>query len=160
MKVFIDGNGKQWTVSLTVGSAKRAAAECGADFFTLTILPPGENKRLPLTDVIRENHAVFTKVLYSLCRDQAGRAGVTEKNFAGLIQGSVLENAINAVTDEILNFSRPAKRKDYAGFCGRTKRFSPRNLKTMSGTLAESMARKSAAPEYCGESMLQPELFT
>jgi len=159
MKVFTDGNGTQWIISLTVGSAKRAAAESGADFFNLTVLSADGTIRLPLADTLRENPAVLVKVLYSLCREQAGKNGMTEEEFANLFDGGTLEKAMNALMDEILNFSLPAKRTEYAGFCGRTKRFTSVKHKILTEIPVNTIIQESVLPIYCAESMQQPELF-
>lgn len=109
MKKFTDKNKKDWYVDLTVGSAKRVKADCGIDLLNIIDFET-KAKKSPLEE-LAENPMLVVDVLFSMCRKQAEERNIDDTAFAELFDGDVIQEAVDALLEEIINFSHPARRK-------------------------------------------------
>jgi hypothetical protein len=102
MKVFKDGNGKEWFITINVAACKRVRGELGVDLPGLADV--GRLGEL-LEDLVR-----FVDVLFVLCRPQAEQSGVTDEQFGAALGGDTLEAAAEAFVQELIDFF-PAPRR-------------------------------------------------
>lgn len=110
MQCFKDRNGKQWTLDLNIGTARRVKAECGIDLVNVvTFTEDGANTSV--FQRLADDPYTLVSVIYSLCRQQAADANMTDEAFASLFDAETIESAIEALVQEVINFSQPAKKK-------------------------------------------------
>ena len=109
MKKFTDKKENEWILELTVGSAKRVKADCGIDLIDIIDVKTGLQKS-PLEE-LADNPMLLVDVLFSMCRKQAEERNIDDESFAELFDGEVIQDAISALVEEIINFSPPVRRK-------------------------------------------------
>lgn len=103
MKIFKDKDGREWVVSITVGSVKQVKAALGVD-----LLDCGADALARLFgDVVR-----VVEVLYVLCAEQCRSRGVSEDAFAGSFCGESLEAAADAFALELADFFPSPRARD------------------------------------------------
>ena len=99
MHKFKDNNGKEWCLSLTVGSVRRVRDIAGVD-----LLDSSENGGLIK---IATDPIALTDAIYAACKPDADAAGVSQDQFCDAMFGDCIEQAtaamIEAVTDFIPN---------------------------------------------------------
>lgn len=110
MNCFKDRNGDQWTLDINVGSARRVKAETGFDILNALAFENG-SARLDGIDALSVDVELLVNVLYSLCKSQAEKKGITPDGFAELFDGESVECATDSLIREIINFSQPLKRR-------------------------------------------------
>ena len=111
MQSFQDKNGRKWNIELNVGTAKRVKAECGVDLVNAITLTRDGKAQVSELESLAEAPVLLVDVLFSLCRVQAQECGVDDFAFAELFNADAVEESCNALMEEIINFSQPAKRK-------------------------------------------------
>lgn len=110
MNFFEDKTGQKWMLDLTVGSAKRVKAACDVDL--INIVNFDESSNAPSTlEVLVNDPCLLVQVLYTLCEKQIAERGIDGEGFAELFSGETVEKAIDALIEEIINFTPPMRRK-------------------------------------------------
>lgn len=101
MAVFKDESGREWLIRrIVVLDLKRIKSECGVDLNRAMSSYEG------LADeVFDDTGEKAVSVLYYFCREQAKERGVSEDDFAGIFTGDVLEQARQALVEEMGFFS-------------------------------------------------------
>jgi hypothetical protein len=110
MQSFKDKNGFLWDFEITVGSARRVKADCDIDLLNV-IEVQGENIQSTVFERLSTDPGLVVDVLYCLCKKEATERNVEPESFAMLFDGETIENASNALVDEIINFSPPMRRR-------------------------------------------------
>lgn len=105
MKTFKDNQGRQWQVSVTVGSVKRVRGEVEVDLLKL-----GDGDK-NLIGRLTGDPCLLVDVLYSLCRPQADALGVTADQFADAMAGDAVEAATMALLGDIADFFPSGRRE-------------------------------------------------
>lgn len=96
MSVFKDKNDREWMVSLDGPTIRRVRTECdGID------LADGEGKSY---DRLVNDPCLLVDVLWSLCRDQAIAAGISDIQFGSALVGDAIERATAAMLESIADF--------------------------------------------------------
>lgn len=101
MQVFKDQNGRQWSVAITLGSARRLKA----NGFDLQAAIDGKLLERLYSDVFS-----LGAFLWVLCEEQAKTAGISEEQFAEGFAGDAINVATDAVIEEIISFFPSARR--------------------------------------------------
>lgn len=109
MQKFKDKKENEWILELTVGSAKRVKLDCGVDLINITDFDAAD-KKSPLEE-LAENPFLMVDVLFSLCRKQAEEKGIDDIAFGGLFDFETVQDAVDALVQEIINFTPPVRRK-------------------------------------------------
>ena len=135
MHTFQDKNGKKWNIELNVGTAKRARSECGVDLVNVITLTRDGKMEATVLEQIAEDPVLLVDCVYSLCRKQADESGLDAFGFAELFDAAAIESASDALTEEIINFSRPAKRKALEKIYRTAKRFAEKMERKLDETL-------------------------
>lgn len=103
MKTFKTLDGTDWKVVVTVGTVKRVLDDTGlklTDMFTSQ----------KATEQFLSDDIKFCELLWSVVRPQAAEAGVTIDQFFSTIDGTVVENAAEALVSEIVDFFQEPRR--------------------------------------------------
>ena len=94
MQTFTDINGRKWTVSITVGTAKRVKAMLGIDMIN------------DMESFLKQIQDIMTRfdVLYVVCQEQADKYGITDEQFACGFAGPVIGEAYHALINAYIAF--------------------------------------------------------
>lgn len=111
MNCFNDKTGKQWTLDLNVGTARRVKAECGVDLVNVLTVSEEGGIDTTILQKLSDDAYLLVGVLFSLCRQQVEKEGLDENGFAERFDSETIVNAVDSLIQEIINFSPPAKRK-------------------------------------------------
>jgi hypothetical protein len=98
MKTFTDSTGKEWKLSLTLGSAKRVR-----ESLDINLLEPEAGKP-PLVERLMHDDELIAGVLYSLCKPQIDTIGMTPEQFAELLDGPTMAVAYQSFHEEMICF--------------------------------------------------------
>ena len=166
MKTFTDKNKKAWTIELTVGSARRVKSDTTIDLFKVISLE--KDGKAEMTDTLQrliEDPCALVDVLYSLCRIQAEKEGITDKDFGELFDADAIEAAANALVEEIILFSPAAKRKALTKIYTMAQRIAAKNEaeldklldnKELEKQLESRLNASFTAAQVSSESILTP----
>ena len=110
MKTFKDKNKNDWTIELTIGSARRVKADTEIDLINAISLEK-DGASISEIEKLINNPFKLVDVLFSLCRNQAEKNSISDVDFADLFDADAIEAAANALVEEIILFSPAAKRK-------------------------------------------------
>lgn len=101
MKKFLDSSGREWSLNVTIGDAKRIKSNLSVDLLDHRQITELAGDPYKLADVI-----------YSLCGSQAKAAGVTDEQFGEGLAGDAIDDATTALLEAITDFfpkrQRPA----------------------------------------------------
>lgn len=112
MKSFTDKNGKCWDLELNVGAAIRLKSRLDFDLENIITLDKQQNPDdVSLLEKISGDAIFLFNIIYVLCEKQCNEAKISQEDFAECFDADTIESATDALVDEIINFSRPAKRK-------------------------------------------------
>lgn len=99
MKTFNDTEGRSWDVAATIGSLRRVK-----DLASVDLTDPQRLAELG------DDPFLLGSALYALCKPQIDERELTEEQFAAGFDGDVVEKVAAVLVEELINFSRPAKR--------------------------------------------------
>ena len=102
MKTFKDNLGRNWQISVTVGSAKRVRDLAGSDILQL---------KAETLKRLGEDPYFLADVFYALVKPEADAAKVSPENFAEGLAGDAVEEATEILLDELMLFFPSAQRK-------------------------------------------------
>jgi hypothetical protein len=139
MHCFNDKNGQQWTLDLTVGSARRVKAACNVDLINLVNFDENTSEASELERLVSDP-CLLVSVVYTLCEKQAVERSLDGEAFADVFSGETIENAINALIEEIISFSPPMRRKMLAKMY--------QTSQNLMGKMSEDMERTLEDPEF------------
>lgn len=100
---FQDTRNREWRLALNFSLAKRLRDVTGLDFVNYQ-----DGKALL---AVHDSDERLVQVLWLMCEAQANESGVTEEEFGSGLGGDALEQAIGALEEALVNFSRPARRQ-------------------------------------------------
>ena len=133
MKKFTDKNKNDWILNLTVGTAKRVKADCGVDLINIIDVQTGAAKSV--LEELAANPILLVDVLFSLCRKQAEERGIDDFAFADIFDGETIQNASEALVEEIINFSPPVTQKILMKIYAKNKEVMGENEKELEAIL-------------------------
>ena len=97
MQTFKDANGDEWSISLDTSVLRSVKKELSLDLLSLS---ESAFQTLATDDVVLVDLVSF------LCTDQIRNKKLDETGFAKLLIGDVLDDAMDAVVDELVFISR------------------------------------------------------
>lgn len=103
MHVFKDTEGRSWMLSINVTSIRRVRGLVGVDLCKLI-----DDKLQPFADLVSDP-CKLVDVLYCLCKDEADKRGVSDEDFGRAMAGDVIDESINAFTEELIDFFQNAR---------------------------------------------------
>ena len=99
---FTDSSGRQWTVRITFGSFTKLKA-VGLDLHAIA----KDESAGGLVQLFASQPWELASALWLLCEKQANELGITEEQFAELLDGPTVDGARFALVDAALFFIRP-----------------------------------------------------
>lgn len=109
MHSFEDKEGTEWRINVDFNQVRVTRKTLGIDL--LTLYGDGENGAGGALQKLSEDTFVLIDTLFVLCRQQAEDAGIDGEAFAGLLDGDSIENATDALMEELCDFF-PSTRAD------------------------------------------------
>ena len=120
MKFFRDTAGRQWPVSVTVGAMKRVQALCGVNLYQIIEL---DDKKDSLLNRLASDPILLVDVLYAVCKPQADQLHVSDIDFGEAMSGQTIDDASDALLQEIVDFFPEAKRLAMTKILNAARRF-------------------------------------
>ena len=112
MKSFADKNKQVWDIELNIGAAIRLKSRLGIDIENvITLNNQAKPEDISVLEKISSDAIFLFNIIYVLCEKQCKERNLSEEAFAESFDAESIELATEALLDEIVNFSRPAKRK-------------------------------------------------
>lgn len=108
MQTFKDMDGREWRLSVTVGSIKRVKQLVDID---LTRLDEGDP---PLLTRLGTDVMLLCDVIYALVQPQASERNITDEDFGQSLGGDVITHACDALWKELRDFFLSIRRSDQA----------------------------------------------
>lgn len=102
MTTFLDSEGREWRLALTIGLCRKIRDEVGVDIGNLK---DGQAFLQMAADPYR-----FAETLWMLCEVQAEKANVSPEEFAESLTGDALDGALVALLEAVANFTRAPMR--------------------------------------------------
>ena len=113
MKTFRDTAGREWCITVDVNAVKRVM-KAPIEFF-------GEPLRVNLLSLVEPNCDLLKKmadypplicdVVYALCKPQCNEKNVTDEEFGRAMGGDVLQNVLECLIEETIDFFPEYRRK-------------------------------------------------
>lgn len=102
VKSFTDTQGRVWDLAGSLGAFERVKTQCGVDLLDIT----------STQESLRQLQDVFTlgRVLYQMCSAQCQQRGISPEQFAEGFNADILNEASNALMDEVIFFCRKETR--------------------------------------------------
>ena len=108
MRNFRDAKGRLWNIELNLGTAKQIKKDTQFDILRHDKERPDA---IPILDLVGDTE-LMGNVLWSLVKDQATAAGITEEDFAVSMAGDCLDEAVDALVGTYTDFSPNPKRRE------------------------------------------------
>lgn len=103
MTIIKDKSGREWVLSLTIGSVKRLRSSLNVDL--LRLLDPRTEGGIPLLTELETNIELLVDVIHGLVGTQADDAGIDADAFAELLDGDLFAAFHAAFWKEVGLFS-------------------------------------------------------
>lgn len=100
MAAFKDRHGREWTFELTTWDLRALKLEAGEDLGKLTA---GD---FSLVNELLSDSSRVLNVLYTLCKEQREKLGVTDEQFGRSLVGDSYWDAVDALKQAIVDFFR------------------------------------------------------
>ena len=97
MAKFVDMNGQEWALRLTVGSVADVKRETGVNLAIAS-------KDASWVEAVFGGDGKLAEVLWTLCAAQAKERGITPEQFAHLLDGQTLDRAGAALAEGVADF--------------------------------------------------------
>ena len=136
MKSFTDNNGRTWTLVVNVATIKRVRALCGVDLNSIVEVEDGKPSA-KLLERLSGDPVLLVDVLYAVCRPECEQKGVSDEDFGAAMAGDAVEQATDALLDEIIDFFPAAKRKAFQRILSASRRFGEAARRRLEATLAD-----------------------
>lgn len=112
MAKFKDNKGREWTVSITVRTARQLKDDLGLDVMTFLD-----------AEKVEDVHDVWAvaDALGMLCEPQFERHGINATEFFEAMDGDAMESAVNAFVEAIVDFFPQRQREPLRALLAKTK---------------------------------------
>lgn len=146
MKTFTDNTGRTWTLVVNVATIKRVRALCGVDLNSIVEVEDGKPSA-KLLERLSGDPVLLVDVLYAVCRPECEQKGVSDEDFGAAMAGDAVEQATDALLDEIVDFFPAAKRKAFQRILSASRRFGEAARRRLEATLADGRFEDALASE-------------
>ena len=103
MKTFKDNKNRDWIIDINVDSIKQVRAL--VDVNLLDVI--SDNKLIARL----QDPVLLVDVIYALCKDQADKANVTDREFGVAMRGDAIDAATQALLEDLTDFFPKGKRE-------------------------------------------------
>ena len=146
MKSFTDSMGRAWTLVVNVATIKRVRALCGVDLNSIVEVEDGKPSA-KLLERLSGDPVLLVDVLYAVCRPECEQKGVSDEDFGAAMAGDAVEQATDALLDEIVDFFPAAKRKAFQRILSASRRFGEAARRRLEATLADGRIEDALVSE-------------
>ena len=146
MKSFTDNTGRTWTLVVNVATIKRVRALCGVDLNSIVEVEDGK-PAAKLLERLSGDPVLLVDVLYAVCRPECEQKGVSDEDFGAAMAGDAVEQATDALLDEIVDFFPAAKRKAFQRILSASRRFGEAARRRLEATLADGRLEDALVSE-------------
>ena len=109
MRVFKDKNDFSWEIEVNISALKRVKSYL--DLNLLDIFKQNqETQKFELLEKISEDPILLVDLLFVLCEKQVKERKMSTEDFANVFSGEVIENAVNSLLYEIIDFFPETKK--------------------------------------------------
>ena len=136
MKSFTDNTGRTWTLVVNVATIKRVRALCGVDLNSIVEVEDGKPSA-KLLERLSGDPVLLVDVLYAVCRPECEQKGVSDEDFGAAMAGDAVEQATDALLDEVIDFFPAAKREAFRRILSASRRFGEAARRRLEATLAD-----------------------
>ena len=148
MKSFTDNKGQVWDLELNIGAAMRLKSRLEIDIDNLIRFDNHQQpENVSLLERIAGDSYLLFNIIFGLCENQVRERNLTEEEFAARFSGDTIEAATDALLDEIINFSRPAKRKVLTALYQISKEYQAKAGEKMNAILADPKFKETIDSE-------------
>ena len=96
MKTFTDNAARAWTIQVNVDALKRVKSLLDVD-----LMEAVDGK---LLQRMLDEPVLLCDIIYALCKPQADAASVTDEDFGRAMAGDAIDNATQALLEELVDF--------------------------------------------------------
>ena len=96
MKTFTDNAARAWTIQVNVDALKRVKSLLDVD-----LMEAVDGK---LLQRMLDEPILLCDIIYALCKPQADAASVTDEDFGRAMAGDAIDNATQALLEELVDF--------------------------------------------------------
>ena len=96
MKTFTDNAARAWTIQVNVDALKRVKSLLDVD-----LMEAVDGK---LLQRMLDEPILLCDIIYALCKPQADAAGVSDEDFGRAMAGDAIDNATQALLEELVDF--------------------------------------------------------
>ena len=123
MKTFRDNKRRVWTLEVNVAAIKRVRGLCKVDLNSIVEVDAENRPTAHLLEQLSSDPVLLVDVLYAICKPEADKLGVSDEDFGESMAGDAIEQATEALLDEIVDFFPSAKRQVMKKILNATRRF-------------------------------------
>lgn len=135
MTAITDNNGQTWTLSMNVNTLRRVKALCGVNLTEIVTLEPGKQPDTTLLEQLASDPILLVDVLYAVVKPEADAKGITDEAFGAAMVGDAIDQAVNALLDEVINFFPSPKRKVLSRLIQAGRRFAKKQEEALNQLL-------------------------
>ena len=146
MKSFTDNTGRTWTLVVNVATIKRVRALCGVDLNSIVEVEDGK-PAAKLLERLSGDPVLLVDVLYAVCRPECEQKGVSDEDFGAAMAGDAVEQATDALLDEVIDFFPAAKREAFRRILSASRRFGEAARQRMEAMLADGKFEEKLVSE-------------
>jgi len=106
MHPFKDTKDREWKIEISVGAISEVKDSLGIDLLKFFVEKDGD-----AIEHLTEDLPLLCQVIFTLCDAQAKADNVSPEDFSHAMGGDALEDALNALMEELADFSPRQKRK-------------------------------------------------
>jgi hypothetical protein len=123
LKTFRDNKRRVWTLEVNVAAIKRVRGLCKVDLNSIVEVDAENRPTAHLLEQLSSDPVLLVDVLYAICKPEADKLGVSDEDFGESMAGDAIEQATEALLDEIVDFFPSAKRQVMKKILNATRRF-------------------------------------
>ena len=109
MRVFKDKKDNTWEIEITISALKRVKSYLDLNLLDIFKQNP-ETQKFELLEKISEDPVLLVDLLFVLCEKQVKERNMNAEDFANVFSGEVIENAVNVLLYEIIDFFPETKK--------------------------------------------------
>lgn len=140
MKTFRDAEGREWFISISTDAIKRvikSPIEYLGEPIKVNILALVDPEDMDLLQKAAAYPPLVADIAYALCKPQCDEKNVTDVDFGKAMRGDVLDNVLELIISETIDFFPPSRRQILRKVMDASQLFATR-AKTLTAKILES----------------------
>ena len=137
MRSYKDTEGRVWTIAVNVSAVRRVRALCGIDLASAVETSPDGKLSANTLSRLATDPVLLVDVLYALSKEEAEKRNVSDEDFGKAMAGDVLNLAVTALIEEIVDFFPNPQRALMKKIMEAAARFGTETEKALEAALAD-----------------------